>query len=84
MQVERSFKYVPEPNEYGSEGFSITLSHEELGLEAPNSPETARALAGQLAQQAEAIILIEKVKHGRINREQVHETVRRWTPPNVA
>ncbi len=78
MQITRGFKYTPE--QFNSESFEVTASHEELGLPTPATPEELRDTVRQMALQLEGICLIERVKHGLIQGDTLSDRLRPWLP----
>jgi hypothetical protein len=86
VHVSKEFKwsYRETGDTIVSQGFHLTVSHEELGLPDPSNPEEARQIKAALSREVELMILIEKVKAGRIPASSIPDKIAAWETPTTS
>jgi hypothetical protein len=80
MEIKKTLKYQHPDANFGSLGVEISLSHEEIGLPDPKTVEEARDVLTKLSLETEAMILIEQVKRGLVQPDQVRVKLDPWLP----
>lgn len=78
MELSKGFKV--QTVQFENRTFYVSLSHKEIGLADPTSVQELRDTAAELSLQAEALVLIEMVKCGRIQPSSIAERLRPWLP----
>jgi hypothetical protein len=82
VQISKSVKFSAEVElgQFAMRTVTVTLSHEELGLAEPSDVDSLYATSRELSKHAEALIALELIRVGKLNRKQVAERLRRWAP----
>ncbi len=78
MRVTKGFKY--QHQDFGSKGFEVSVTHEELGLSAPSNPDEFYRVAAELSYHCEMLRTIEEARQGLVKPEAIRERADKWKP----